>query len=412
VTNAPSTGAAGLSIASFKPLLRGLKNAGATGFKESPHHQPTLFSFESHRDCRQLEKVVRDHIQPRDILQEMWTSEIVEAEWEIARLRRFKGQFVTLAKSTALRNLLQLACADADDDEIDDFAQRWFTNKTIKKQVNRILRSIDLDESAVEVEAYRLSMHHLKDIDCRLMELAKRRDELFRQIEDFRAGLSAPAGSGPRQRFDQEIGLEHGGDALMATERQIAANRQNAGRSTGPKSSAGKRRSSGNSLRHGLSCSMGAKGSAQVEALVHRIVGDHADEERLELARDAVRAHFDLLRIREVKRDLMERMYALGTVRPLRRFRSISAEINYVMSQPLDRPLLWPPPINPLGPMPSGEDERAADTMRRLLPEFRKLHRYERRAFNAKQSALRKLADCHRFLSPWAFETARVQTQA
>jgi hypothetical protein len=39
----------------------------------------------------------------------------------------------------------------------------------------------------------------------------------------------------------------------MATERQIAANRANAKRSTGPKTVAGKRRSSGNAYRHGLS---------------------------------------------------------------------------------------------------------------------------------------------------------------
>jgi hypothetical protein len=39
----------------------------------------------------------------------------------------------------------------------------------------------------------------------------------------------------------------------MASERQIAANRQNARRSSGPRSNAGKRRSSANALRHGLS---------------------------------------------------------------------------------------------------------------------------------------------------------------
>ena len=39
----------------------------------------------------------------------------------------------------------------------------------------------------------------------------------------------------------------------MASERQIAANRANAGRSTGPKTKAGKVKSSRNSLKHGLS---------------------------------------------------------------------------------------------------------------------------------------------------------------
>ena len=34
----------------------------------------------------------------------------------------------------------------------------------------------------------------------------------------------------------------------------------------------------------------------------------------------------------------------------------------------------------------------AGEATRRMLPELRKLDRYERRAFNAKQHALRKLA--------------------
>ena len=40
----------------------------------------------------------------------------------------------------------------------------------------------------------------------------------------------------------------------MATEQQIAANRANAKRSTGPKTKLGRRASSRNALRHRLSC--------------------------------------------------------------------------------------------------------------------------------------------------------------
>jgi hypothetical protein len=39
----------------------------------------------------------------------------------------------------------------------------------------------------------------------------------------------------------------------MASERQIAANRQNARKSTGPRSASGKKRASWNAYRHGLS---------------------------------------------------------------------------------------------------------------------------------------------------------------
>lgn len=48
----------------------------------------------------------------------------------------------------------------------------------------------------------------------------------------------------------------------MASERQIAANRANSKRSTGPKSAEGRAKASRNSYRHGLSSPIGADGEA------------------------------------------------------------------------------------------------------------------------------------------------------
>lgn len=57
----------------------------------------------------------------------------------------------------------------------------------------------------------------------------------------------------------------------MATEKQIAANRRNAMRSTGPKTAAGKRRSSQNSLKHGLTAHA-CDTSSSVESEAHKIL--------------------------------------------------------------------------------------------------------------------------------------------
>jgi hypothetical protein len=146
----------------------------------------------------------------------------------------------------------------------------------------------------------------------------------------------------------------------MSSERQIAANRQNALRSIGPRSSAGKRRSSANALRHGLSRIINVRAGEDTEALAHLLVGPNADEETLDCARSVVRAQLDLIRIREIKSDLMERVYRLGIADAPPLFRSRSAQIRYVMRQPLDRPLRWPERFDRSGPMPSDKDEQAA----------------------------------------------------
>jgi len=181
--------------------------------KQALIYQPGLLSFESQREYRQLENAIRDHISPRNILEQIWTSEIVETEWESVRLRGYKGQIVHLAKRAALRNLLKLICADADENEIDDLARRWFTNKEVRKRVETLLRSHNLDESVINVEAYRLSMGDLTEIDRRLSYLVVRRDKLFGQIDDYRAGMSRVPSRRPPQPFHQELESEDPGIA-------------------------------------------------------------------------------------------------------------------------------------------------------------------------------------------------------
>ena len=109
-----------------------------------------LLSFESPRDFAQLDQEIRSLIQPQDILEEIWTCEILEGEWEILRLRRHKIQVIRFAKLDALRSLLRSISPESGDDDIEDFARRSFTNKAVRNQVNTLLRSVGLDESGVD----------------------------------------------------------------------------------------------------------------------------------------------------------------------------------------------------------------------------------------------------------------------
>jgi hypothetical protein len=63
----------------------------------------------------------------------------------------------------------------------------------------------------------------------------------------------------------------------MASERQIAANRRNARKSTGPRSGAGKNRASCNAYRHGLTLSITsiAAFAKQLDKLVREIASDN-----------------------------------------------------------------------------------------------------------------------------------------
>jgi hypothetical protein len=90
----------------------------------------------------------------------------------------------------------------------------------------------------------------------------------------------------------------------MATEKQIAANRANAKRSTGPKTAAGQQKSSRNAYRHGLSRSEPPDPSfvAKAHAIARALIIDApAIGDRLKAAQDVVHAQLELSRIQTIR---------------------------------------------------------------------------------------------------------------
>jgi hypothetical protein len=172
----------------------------------------------------------------------------------------------------------------------------------------------------------------------------------------------------------------------MASERQIAANRRNARKSTGPRSGGGKNRSSRNAYRHGLTVSItSSEGFAkQLDKFAREIAGDTEDPILLECARAIAQAEFDLARVRRAKVALIERASVFGELDPPRltltqMIRLLNADWGT---------LIAPKPIDASATMPSQESDRSAEAVRRVLPELRKLDRYERRAATRRDRAI------------------------
>jgi hypothetical protein len=140
----------------------------------------------------------------------------------------------------------------------------------------------------------------------------------------------------------------------MATERQLAANRRNANKSTGPRSSAGKRRASQNARRHGFAAGSFRGGDPkQIEALARQIAGETTNPLILEHARAAAQATFDLAQIRRAKVELI----ATGAAR--------SAEA---------------PSLQRVGTAPPSDSDASNRAIREAVRDLLKLDRHEKRA--------------------------------
>jgi hypothetical protein len=181
----------------------------------------------------------------------------------------------------------------------------------------------------------------------------------------------------------------------MATDKQIAANRANAAKSTGPRSTAGKKRISRNAVTHGLTSKYSSSElTLQVEKQARQIASEGNFD--LEPALIIAEAELELARVRRVQIGLTERVSAMGSFAPPKRFSTrkemrdwFSATRRWICGlapKPLD-----PVCVNPADTMPSSEQEREAEALRRALPELMKLWRYERRALARRNRGIKAL---------------------
>ena len=178
----------------------------------------------------------------------------------------------------------------------------------------------------------------------------------------------------------------------MASEQQIVANRRNARKSTGPHSGAGKKRASRNAYRHGLTLSITSTAAyaKQLDRLVREIAGNTRIPITLERAREIAQAELDLARVRRAKVALIERTRAFAAAdRP-----QVSvSQVDEFLKATVERGSATVPAPTDSAPMvPPQDPDQSAEAVRRVLPELRKLDRYERRAAARRDRAVLDLS--------------------
>jgi len=109
----------------------------------------------------------------------------------------------------------------------------------------------------------------------------------------------------------------------------------------------------------------------------------------LERARVIAQAELDLARVRRAKVALIERASAFGEFDPPQL--TVTQIIRILNAYDRGGRLIIPKPIDPLATMPSQDADRSAEAVRRVLPELRKLDRYERRAAARRDRAVLNL---------------------
>jgi hypothetical protein len=184
----------------------------------------------------------------------------------------------------------------------------------------------------------------------------------------------------------------------MASERQIAANRRNAKKSTGPRSRKGKQRTRLNAIRHGLRSRTVSQAADEVEHLARKIAGrDASNQIALEYARAAAEAELERRQAKDTQLALIERASALGALEAPRHFKTPLQGIRWFLA--LERWIIIdrgkrpeePQLQNPLKGMPAVEPERSSEAISRIRVQLMKIAQYESRAARRRDKAIREL---------------------
>ncbi len=102
----------------------------------------------------------------------------------------------------------------------------------------------------------------------------------------------------------------------MSSARQIAANRRNAQRSSGPRTAAGKKKVGGNALRHGLAAAASRDPNidSQIKRLAKAIAKEARDATQREQASVIAESEITLLRVRAARINIFEQVLSgIGT---------------------------------------------------------------------------------------------------
>jgi hypothetical protein len=177
----------------------------------------------------------------------------------------------------------------------------------------------------------------------------------------------------------------------MASERQIAANRRNANKSSGPRSAAGKKRASNNAYRHGLFSKRARTAvTEEMEALARLIAGEVTGAIAFEHASVAAEAEVELGRIRDAKRALIDRTDIFGDFKTPPLVPTDPSKDPWLMSPAQERRFLLAKAKDLLTSEQREEAERSV-AIKRVLSELTNLSLYEKRAAARRDRTIRKL---------------------
>ena len=186
-----------------------ISNEASPTTPSSPRN-PILLRRERVEDFEALLWQLKQEIEPRGFVEEMYVEEVAVIIWDIMRYRRIKSSILGNVYKTALKNILLQILHDPNEDmyrvRADKLATAWFTEPKARASVTALLDQRQLDEDSILAEAFRLTAPEIERIDQMIAICEVRRDRAIRNVAEYRLSFAKT--------------LEQGSDRILENEAQ------------------------------------------------------------------------------------------------------------------------------------------------------------------------------------------------
>jgi hypothetical protein len=166
-----------------------------------------------------LRKALYDEVGPNGAIEQGFAEDLAAVLWEIMRLLRIKAEILNGAVCEALQNILKRVWNEDFEDSferdraIEDLSWQWLgKDSDAKAKVSELLGQHQLDETAIEAEAFRMRAEDLEKLDYMLSRAELRREKLLTGIAAYRDAL----GKRVRQVSDQMLKQDNAPQVSLA----------------------------------------------------------------------------------------------------------------------------------------------------------------------------------------------------
>ena len=145
--------------------------------------------------------------------------DITDSTWDILRIRVWKAAILRKSYVPALVTIFtDIFQRDQDyleaTEQAEEIAHQWFTNPKVKENGLKILSRLNLDESAIEAQAYGETAPLIESLDRLLASAESRRHKALRAIAEYRGGLAKQLDEASKRIIEGEaLAIDNNSDA-------------------------------------------------------------------------------------------------------------------------------------------------------------------------------------------------------